>query len=128
MSELTTSPTLGWSRHIVMLMNASRTRDNTVISSYSGYKVKTYQPPWLPYNGDNCIQNFHFGRSIVGYTMGNLVLQRRDFRTYIRRYTSQNGNFEYGYPRSNALLLSRLKLERCKPHKAAQRRKSSNKM
>ena len=58
--------------------------------------------------------------------MGNLDLRRRasgdvkrDFRTYIRRYTSPNENVEYGYPHSNALLLSRLKLERCKPHKAA---------
>ena len=64
------------------------------------------------YLGDNCIQNFHLGRYIVGYTVGNLVLRRRvsgavkrDFRTYIRRYTSQNENFEYGYPHSNALLI-----------------------
>ena len=28
-------------------------------------------------------------------------------------------NFEYGYPHSNALLQFRLKLELCKPHKAA---------
>ena len=55
--------------------------------------------------GDNCIQNFHLGSCNVGYTVGNLVLRRRvsgavkrDFRTYIRRYTSQNENFEYGYP------------------------------
>ena len=61
--------------------------------------------------GDNCIQNFHLGRYIVVYTVGNLVLRRhasravnRDFRMYIRRYTSPNENFEYGYPRSNALL------------------------
>ena len=60
--------------------------------------------------GDNCIQNFHLGRYIVGYTVGNLVLRRRlsravkrDFRTYIRRYTSSNESFEYGYPHSNAL-------------------------
>ena len=40
--------------------------------------------------GDNRIQNFHFGRYIVGYTVGNLVLRRsangavkRDFRAYI---------------------------------------------
>ena len=78
------------------------------------------------YLGDNCIQNFHLERYIVGYTVGNLVLRRRasgavkrDFRTYIRRYTSQNENFEYGYPHSNALLQFCLKLERCKPHKAA---------
>ena len=61
--------------------------------------------------GDNCIQNFHLGRYIVGYTVGNLVKRwrvsravKRDFRTYIRRYTSQIENFEYGYPHSNALL------------------------
>ena len=38
---------------------------------------------------------------------------------YIRRYTSPNENFEYGYPHSNALLQFELKLERCKPHKPA---------
>ena len=61
--------------------------------------------------GDNCIQNVHLGRYIVGYTVGNLVLRRRvsgavkrDLQTYIRRYTSPNENFEYGYPHSNALL------------------------
>ena len=65
----------------------------------------------LTYLGDNCIQNFHLGRYIVGYTVGNLVLWRRvsgalkrDLRTYIRRYTSPNEYFEYGYPHSNALL------------------------
>ena len=53
--------------------------------------------------GDNCIQNFHLGRYIVGYTVGNLVLRRRasgavkrDFRTYIQQNTSPNENFEYG--------------------------------
>ena len=61
--------------------------------------------------GYNCIQNFHLGRYIVRYTVGKLVLRqrvsraiKRDFRTYIRRYTSPNENFEYGYPHSNALL------------------------
>ena len=55
------------------------------------------------HSGDNCIQNFHLGRCIVGYTVRNLVLRRsasgavkRDFRTYIRRYTSPNENIEYG--------------------------------
>ena len=68
----------------------------------------------------NCIQNFHLGRYIVG----NFVLRRCasgavkcDIRPYIRRYTSRNENFEYGYPHSNALLQSCLKMERCKPHK-----------
>ena len=42
-----------------------------------------------------------------------------DFQLYIRQYTSQNENFEYGYPHSNALLQFRLKLECCKLHEAA---------
>ena len=61
--------------------------------------------------GDNCVQNFHLGRYIVGYRVGNLVLRRRvsgavkrDFRIYIRRYTSINEKFEYDLPHSNALL------------------------
>ena len=76
--------------------------------------------------GDDSIQNFHLGRYILRYTIGNLVLRRRasravkhDFRKYIQRYTSPNENFEYSYPHSNALLQFRLKLERCKPYKAA---------
>ena len=43
---------------------------------------------------NNCTQNFHLGRCIVRYTVGNLVLPRRasgvvkrNFRMYIRRYT-----------------------------------------
>ena len=62
--------------------------------------------------GDNGIQNFHLGRYIVGYTVGNLVLRvavKLNFRPYIRRYTSPNENFEYGYPHSNALLFFSLK-------------------
>ena len=66
--------------------------------------------------GVNCIQNFHLARYIVGYMVGNLDLRRRasgavkrDFRTYIRRYTSPNENFEYVYPHSNAHLQYRLK-------------------
>ena len=58
--------------------------------------------------GDNCIQNFNLGRYIVGYSVGNFVLRRRvsgavkhNCRTYIRRYTAPNENFEYGYPHSN---------------------------
>ena len=76
--------------------------------------------------GDNCIQNYHLERYIVGYTVGNLILRRRasgtvkcDLRTYIRRFTTPNENFEYGYSLSNAILPFCLKLERCKPHKAA---------
>ena len=78
------------------------------------------------YLADNCIQNFHLGRYIFGYTVSNLVLLwrasvavKRDFRTYIRQYTSSNENFEYGYPHSNALLQFELKLEHCKTRKAA---------
>ena len=74
---------------------------------------------------DNCIQNFHLGRYIVGYTVANLVLQRlasgalkRDFRPFTRGYTSTIENFEYGYPHSNALLQFHLELEHCKQHKA----------
>ena len=59
----------------------------------------------LHWNGDNNVQSFHLGRYIVGYTVGNLVLQRRvsgvtnhGFRTNIRRSTTRNDNFEYSYP------------------------------
>ena len=45
---------------------------------------------------------------IVGYTFENHVLRLRlgvavklNFRPYIRRYTSQNENFEYSYPLSS---------------------------
>ena len=69
------------------------------------------EPPILPsYLGDNCIQIFHLGRYIVGYTVGNFVLRRRvsgavkhDFQPYIRRYTSPNEKIEYGYPHSNVI-------------------------
>ena len=73
------------------------------------------------YLGDYCIQNFHLGRYILGYTVGNLVLfvaVKRDFHTYIHRHTSPNENFEYGYPHSNALLQFHSELEPWKPHKA----------
>ena len=93
------------------------------ISSLYMLNQKFYESLYL---GDNCIQIFHLGRYIVGYTVGNLVLRRRasgavkrDFRTYIRQYTSPNENFEYGYLHSNVLLQFELKMERCKPHKAA---------
>ena len=75
---------------------------------------------------DNHIQNFLLGRYIVGHTVGNLVLRlptrfavKVNFRPNIRPYTSQNENFEYGYPHSNALLQFELKLEFFKPYKAA---------
>ena len=78
------------------------------------------------YLGDNHIQHYYLGRYIVGYKVRNLVLLRpvsgavkRDFRTYIRRYSSPNENYEYGYFHSNAPLQFRLELEHCKPHKWA---------
>ena len=49
-------------------------------------KIRILQLVLLIWNGklgDNCIQNFHLGRYIVGYKVGN---------------------FEYGYPPSNELL------------------------
>ena len=78
------------------------------------------------YLGDNCIRNFYLGRYIVGYTVRNLILRRRargavkrDFRTYIRRYTSPNGNsVEYAIL-YNAIQQFCLKLESCKPHRSA---------
>ena len=67
--------------------------------------------------GDNCIQNFNLRRHIVGYAVRNLVLWwhvsraiKRDFGTYILRYTSPNENFNYDYPHSNALLTFSLKI------------------
>ena len=66
--------------------------------------------------GDNCIQNFHMGRYIDGYTVGNLVL-KRDFSTYIRQYTSQNENCEYGYHHVNALLQCYINLKQYIRHK-----------
>ena len=73
--------------------------------------------------GDNC---GNLGRDIVGYTAGNLALRsrvsravKRDFRTYIRRFTSSIENFEYGYPNSNALLQFCLEFERCESLKTA---------
>ena len=73
------------------------------------YYEPAYEGNWQL--GDNCIQNYHCERYIVGYTVGNLVLRRRasgalkcDFQTYIRRYTSPNEKFEYGYSHSNAIL------------------------
>ena len=45
------------------------------------------------------------GGYIVGYTLGNHVLQlhlrvavKLNIRPYIRQYTSPNENFEYSYP------------------------------
>ena len=62
------------------------------------------------------------------FTAMSRINVKRDFRTYIRRYTSPSENFQYGYPNSNAFLQSRLKLEPCKPHKAAQKPMPSNEM
>ena len=40
------------------------------------YTLTTLQLYCVLHLGDNCVQNFHFGRYIVGYTVGNLVLWR----------------------------------------------------
>ena len=58
------------------------------------------------------VGNSVFRRRASGYV-------KRDFRTYIRRYTSSNENVEYGYPHSDALLQCCLELDRCKPQNAA---------
>ena len=59
-------------------------------------------------NRDNCIQNCHLGRFIVGYTVGNLVLRRRvscAVNVYQTIYLPKiNENFEYGYTHSYALV------------------------
>ena len=47
------------------------------------------------------------------------IAVKRDFRMYIRRYTSPNENFEYGYLHFNALLHFLCKLECSKPRIAA---------
>ena len=61
---------------------------------------------------DNHIQNVHLGRYIVGYTFGN-----RDFRPYMRRYTSQrtsdggNGNHRVWLP----IILTKIKGDQMLP-------------
>ena len=95
---------------LIIEVKSTVNRRSTRQPRYIGL-IKTLIPLSEIYLGDNCIQMFHLGRYIVGYTVGNLVLRRRvsravkrDFQTYIRRYTSPNENFEYGYPHSNVLL------------------------
>ena len=86
------------------------------------YHLLTNSQMALSLLGDNCLQNFHFGRYFLGYTVENLVLRRhasgavkRDFGPYIRLYTSPNENFEYGYPHSNELFQFYLNFEHSKP-------------
>ena len=77
--------------------------------------------------GDKCNQNFHLGRYIVGYKVTNLVLRRhqsgavkRDLGPYdISDDKPPQMKILNGYPNSNTLLQSGLKLEHCKLHKAA---------
>ena len=59
------------------------------LCKYSRIKAVGSEDRRQTYLGDICIQNFHLGRYIVGYTVGNLVLLRctsravkRDFRTF----------------------------------------------
>ena len=56
------------------------------------------------------MQNFHLGRNIVGYMVGNLVLRRRmsgavkrNFRPITDDIPPQMNIFKYGYRHSNAL-------------------------
>ena len=84
--------------YLFELISKSRLTSNVFFKFMKNFKIKL---------GDNCIKNSHLGRYIVV----NLVLRRcvsgavkRDFRTYIRRYTSPNKKFEYGYPHFNSLL------------------------
>ena len=86
-------------------MNYLLADNSQEISSLNGFLN------WKQELGDNCIQNFHFGRYIVRYTFGSHVLPLRlrvavklNFRPYIQRYTSPSENFEFSYLHSNALL------------------------
>ena len=65
-------------------VNHVRAGTRSSLQYFPGIKIKNSNL------GDNCIQNSHLGRYIVGFTVGNLVLRRRvsgavkrDFRTYI---------------------------------------------
>ena len=59
-------------------MDINQTCIDTLIKLGSAYKPMSKSDVriifWSSYLGDNCIQNFHLGRYIVGYTVGNLVL------------------------------------------------------
>ena len=66
----------------------------------------------LSYLGDNCIQNFHLWRYIVGYTYGRkfsfTATRKRSRKTWFPNVYPTiylpKWNFEYGYPHSNALI------------------------
>ena len=126
--SITTKPMSGWVLDISSLENSGdpdQLASNE--ASWSGFtlflKHLKKLHPWAGWQSeadleDNCIQNFHLGRYIMGYTVGNLVLRWRvsgtikcEFRTYIQRYTSPSENFEYGYPHSNALLTFSLQID-----------------
>ena len=67
---------------------------DTEIAKFNGnFSFKAQKPVFYPaYKlGDNCIQIFHLGRYIVGAV-------KRNFRTYIRRYTSPNENLNMVIP------------------------------
>ena len=74
-------------------------------------KVKFKVTGHKNYNGDYHIQNFHFGRHIVGYTFENHAL-KLNFRPYIRRYTSPNENFEYSYRLNISLLVGQSSVDK----------------
>ena len=59
--------------------------------------------PLLPF-GDNCIQNVHLGRYIVGYMVGNFVLRRHVSRTVKRNFRPYNlGRHTVGYMVGNVI-------------------------
>ena len=97
--------------NVVTSSQAKGTNSTSFLTERSGVSTLGLRR-WCCQLGDNCIQNFHLGRYIVGYTVGNLVLRRpisgavkRDFRTYISNdIPPQMKKFEYGYRHSNALL------------------------
>ena len=108
--SLLTKPLPGAIQHFFIKLKKTTTLYRRTYSPTPCYFI--FSPgPFLRNCGlDNCIQNFHLGRYIVGYTVGNVVLRRResgavkrDFRTCIRRSTSPSENFEYGSPNLNAV-------------------------
>ena len=73
------------------LVSCQKGIEDSADSDQTAYKTRVFSVYYSDKHlGDNCIQNFHLGRYIVGYTVGNFVLRRRgsgavkrDFRTYI---------------------------------------------
>ena len=60
-------------RQVTSLLCQSDIIITCCISTYSGISESLFLRIKLR---DNCIQNFHLGRYIIGYTVGNLVLRQ----------------------------------------------------